>query len=114
MADTEEIQPEEIQQDAVPDGGPAAVVVEDGGEETVDEINDENVPYILRSYFKIVSKIVDGKATGKCLHCVGSAEKNFSATLRATTNLTGHLVRLSGAHKTYTISNYLFLKTCRN
>lgn len=65
--------------------------------EVLDELTDdhdvdENLPYILKSYFKVTGKVVDGKAPGKCTLCP-STQKEFSATLRVTTNLTAHLVR---------------------
>lgn len=63
-----------------------------GDDSDADE-DDESLPYILRSYFKIVGKIVDGKATGKCVLCP-STQKTFSGTLRVTTNLSAHLVGL--------------------
>lgn len=86
----------------------------DENEADEDFVEDlDSVPYILKSYFKLVSKIVDGKATGKCTLCP-STSKTFNGTIRVTTNLTTHLVMFRNFPKIVASNNRIFFCLCRS
>lgn len=55
----------------------------------LDAGNDASyIPYILRSYFKLVGEVVNSKAEGKCLTC----KETFTGNLKALSGLKRHLV----------------------
>lgn len=72
----------------------AIEVDSDEEQETQDEIQGDGdaaegyLPYILRSYFKLVGEVVEFKADGMCLKC----KESFKGNLKALTNLKRHLV----------------------
>lgn len=59
----------------------------------------QNFPYILREYFQVISKIVDGKGSAKCFLCPKS--KTFTFDLKVTTNLLKHLVSFYQKYQVY-------------
>lgn len=66
-------------------------ILDDDEEQSVDNEGSFTIPYILQSFFTIISEITaDGKTTGKCNLCVKS--KIYLGDLKVNSNLTKHLV----------------------
>lgn len=64
--------------------------VNESGIDAMATQSTEGLPYILRSYFKVVGELVEGKGYGKCTAC----KQQLAGDVKVTSNLSRHMVNI--------------------